>query len=219
MTNEIEMTLKEQLEARAAALNSTLPEEFNNGNASLIQELTDNEVAKRALKVGDAVENFSLPDAFGKTVSLSSMLAKGPVVLTFYRGNWCPFCNLQLAALQRKLPEFEKLNSTLVAISAEKPDKAIVAVEKNNLKFPVLSDYKNVIAKKFGIIFVVPEYLVATFKKFGLDLENHYENQEILLPIPSTFVIGKDMKIKYAFSSEDFTKRPEPSAIIEALKH
>ena len=212
------ITLKEQLIAQEAIVNSALPEEFKQGNESMIKDLTDQEFQKKALKVGEEVENFTLTDAFGKNVSLAGLLSKGPVVLTFYRGNWCPFCNVQLAALQKHLPEFQKSNATLVAISAEKPDKSMVTVEKHKLTFPILSDYKNVVAKKFGIIFVVPEYLVATFKKFGLDLENHYENQEILLPIPSTFVIGKDFKVKYAFSSEDFTKRPEPSDIRKALQ-
>ena len=218
MENLNETNLREELKAQVELNKNSLPEEILKGNDSLVNELTTSEFRNKTLKLEDTVENFSLSDAFGKNISLESLLLKGPVVLTFYRGNWCPFCNIQLAALQRNIDDFKKLNTTLVAISAEKPDKAIVSVEKNRLTFPVLSDYKNVVAKKFGIIFQVPNYLIETYKKFGLDLENHYENQEILLPIPSTFVIDKQKKVKYVFSSEDFTQRAEPSEIIQALQ-
>ncbi len=213
------ISLNEELKSQEKIMNESLPEELKNANDAMVNDLIDKKIRQSALKIGDTVENFELLDAFGKKVSLKSLLVNGPVVLNFYRGSWCPFCNLQLASLQKNIQDFEKLNATLVAISAEKPDKSILSVEKHNLKFPVLSDYKNEVAKKYGIIFIVPEYLVHTFKKFGLDLENHYENEEVLLPIPSTFVIGKDHKVKYAFSSENFTRRAEPSDILDVLKH
>lgn len=107
------------------------------------------------LQVGQTAPQFTLPDAFGKEVSLKTLLAKGPVVISFYRGEWCPFCNIELHGLQEALPKMQSLGATLIAISPEKPDHGIVATEKNKLTFPVLSDSGNTVARQFGIVFQV----------------------------------------------------------------
>jgi peroxiredoxin len=108
-----------------------------------------------ALKVGELAPEFTLPDAFGKPVSFSALLAHGPVVISFYRGEWCPFCNIEMRALQQALPTMEQSGATLIAISPEKPDHGIVAAEKNKLTFPVLSDFGNQVARQFGIVFQI----------------------------------------------------------------
>jgi peroxiredoxin len=117
-----------------------------------------------ALKIGQSVSDFTLPDAFGNQVSLKTLLAKGPAVVSFYRGEWCPFCNLELRALQEVLPEMEKLGATLIAISPERPDRGVIATDKNKLTFPVLSDFGNKVARQFGIVFQMGQEVVGTLR-------------------------------------------------------
>lgn len=173
-----------------------------------------------ALKVGQPAPSFTLPDALGNSVSLSTLLASGPVVISFYRGEWCPFCNIQLRALQQALPAMKQLGASLVAISPEKPDHAIVAAEKNNLTFPVLTDFSNNVARQFGIVFQVGQELQEFSRNvFKNDLalrngENSYE-----LPVPATYVIDASGIIRFAHVEVNYmTARAEPEEIIAALK-
>src|SRR6201988_3485888 len=113
----------------------------------------------KALRVGQSAPVFTLPDAFGNQVSLKALLAKGPVVVSFYRGEWCPFCNIELRALEEALPKMREHGATLIAISPEKPDHGIVVTKKNKLTFPVLSDFGNKVARQFGIVYQVGQEL------------------------------------------------------------
>ena len=174
----------------------------------------------RALKVGQSAPDFTLPDAFGKEVSLRSMRAKGPVVISFYRGEWCPFCNLEMRALQEALPKIQKLGATLIAISPEKPDHAMVAIEKNKLTFPVLSDFGNKVARQFGIVFQVGQEVIEFSKnvfKNDLALRNGEDSYE--LPVPATYVVDQSGLIRFAHVSVDYmTGRAEPEAVVAALE-
>jgi peroxiredoxin len=141
-------------------------------------------------------------------------------VINFYRGEWCPFCNIELRALQEALPQIEALDATLVAISPEKPDHGIVVAEKNKLTFPVLSDFGNKVARQFGVVFQIGED-VKTFSKnvFKNDIalrngENSYE-----LPVPATYVVDEVGVIRFVHVDVDYmTGRAEPEAIVTALK-
>ncbi len=173
-----------------------------------------------ALKVGQLAPEFTLPDAFGHPVSLSALLARGPVVISFYRGEWCPFCNIELRALQQALPAMEQLGATLVAISPELPDHGIVASEKNKLTFPVLSDFGNNVARQFGIVFQVgqelKEFSLNVFKN-DLALRNGEDSYE--LPVPATYVLDTSGVIRFAHVDVDYMiGRAEPEEIISALK-
>jgi len=174
----------------------------------------------RALKVGQLVPDFTLPDAFGNQVSLKSLLAKGPVVIGFYRGEWCPFCNIELRALQEVVPRMQKLGATLVAISPEKPDHGIVMTEKNKLTFPVLSDSGNKVAGQFGIVFQVGEELSAFARnafKNDISLRNGQDSGE--LPVPALYVVDRAGVIRFAHIDVDYmTERAEPEEIIAALE-
>jgi peroxiredoxin len=173
-----------------------------------------------ALKVGQPAPQFALPDALGREVSLKTLLTKGPVVLSFYRGEWCPFCNLELRSLQQVLPKMEELGATLIAISPEKPDHGFSMAEKNKLTFPVLSDFGNTVARQFGIVFQIGEELKEFSKNvFKNDIavrngENSYE-----LPVPATYIVDRAGIIRFAHVDVDYMLgRAEPEAVVAALK-
>jgi peroxiredoxin len=173
-----------------------------------------------ALKVGQSAPVFTLPDAFGNQVSLQALLAKAPVVVSFYRGEWCPFCNLELRAFEQALPKMRALGASLIAISPEKPDHGIVVAEKNNLTFPILSDFGNKVARQFGIVFQVGQNLKEFSKdafKNDIALRNGEESYE--LPVPATYVIDTSGIIQFAHVDVDYMLgRAEPEAIVAVLE-
>jgi len=177
-------------------------------------------VLSQALTVGDSAPDFTLPDAFGKEVSLKALLAKGPVVISFYRGEWCPFCNIELRGLQEALPRMQELGASLVAISPEKPDHGIIATNKNKLTFPVLSDSGNKVARQFGVVFQigqeVKDFSINVFKN-DLAARNGEDSYE--LPVPATFVIDTTGVVRFAHIDADYmTGRAEPETVLSALE-
>jgi peroxiredoxin len=174
--------------------------------------------------VDSKAPDFELPNAQGEVRKLSELLELGPVILTFYRGGWCPYCNDQLYALQQLLPEFEELGAQLVAVSPEKPESAADTVLKDGLTFEVLSDVGNVISRRYDLLWTVPEEKRAEFSEWlkqetGKTLVefNGVDNYE--LPIPATFVIAQDGTVVYVFKDKDYTKRANPDDIMTALEH
>jgi peroxiredoxin len=158
-------------------------------------------------------------DAHGKPVRLKTLLAKGPVVISFYRGGWCPYCNIELRGLQRALPEINRYGATLVAISPQLPDNSLSTEEKNKLTFPVLSDVGNIVASRFGIVFRLPDELLETYKAFNHELlVVNGEDGATELPIPATFVLDKSGTVQLAFVEEDYTKRLDPDTILDTLR-
>ncbi len=135
--------LQQQLDEVLAQARSQLPADLLKDLSSPIEQLIMSDAAKKALKEGAQAPNFTLPDALGNAVTLSHLLAQGPVVITFYRGEWCPYCNLELHAYQQALPQLRALGATLVAISPQTPDHSLSTVEKIELTFAVLSDVGN----------------------------------------------------------------------------
>src|SRR6201998_665026 len=173
-----------------------------------------------ALKVGQSAPVFMLPDAFGNQVSLQALLAKGPVVVSFYRGEWCPFCNIELRALEEALPKMRALGATLIAISPEKPDHGIVAIEKKKLTFPVLSDFGNKVARQFGIVFQVGQNLKEFSKNvFKNDIAVRNGEESYVLPVPATYVIDTAGIIHFAHVDVDYMLcRAEPEAVVALLE-
>lgn len=171
------------------------------------------------LAVGDAAPNFTLADAVGRPVTLSDLLAQGPVVLTFYRGEWCPFCNLQLRSLQEALPRFHELGATLVAISPQAPDHALSLTEKYELDFPVLSDLDQSVIRDYRVQFTLSGDLEdLQVNVFQNDPAIQNADHSRSLPVPATFVIDRDGVVRAAFVSADWRYRPEPADIIAALE-
>lgn len=172
-----------------------------------------------AVKEGDRVDDFILMDAHGRPVQLQQLLETGPVVVTFYRGGWCPYCNIELRGLQRALPEIKELGASLIAISPQLPDNSLSTEEKNSLTFPVLSDVGNVIARRFGIAFRLPDELLRTYEDFNHGLEKKNGKEGALeLPMPATFVLDRDGTTLIAFVDEDYTKRLDPEVILATLR-
>lgn len=213
------MSLTTDLKARAEQSATKYPETTHKIMNAGIQALRDAKLVSKALKTGDQIPEITLPNAAEKNISLQEILLEKKVVLSFYRGGWCPYCNLELQALQKALPEFEKYGATLVAISPETPDNSLTTSEKNNLSFEVLSDLDNQVAQKFNLVFTLPEDLIAIYNGFGIDLEQSNGNSNQQLPISATYIIDQDGTILYDFIQEDYKERADPEDIINFLKN
>jgi peroxiredoxin len=182
------------------------------------KELIDSGLAQRALKAGDVAPSFTLSDPEGAPVSSADLLAKGPLVVSFYRGVWCPYCNLELQALQAALPDFRQAGASLAAISPQTPVNSRKSVRENKLDFPILSDTRNEVAAAFGLRFELPDYLVELYKNLKNDLPNFNGDDSWTLPMPARYVIGQDGVIRYAEVNPDYTRRPEPSDMLPVLR-
>jgi peroxiredoxin len=170
------------------------------------------------IKVGERAPDFTLLNAYGNKVSLSDNLKEGPVVLVFYRGAWCPFCNMHLHILQQSVPLFEKYGARLITITPQTPDKSVEQIEKNALPFEVLSDLDSSVMKAYHLYFELDDELVKVYRKHGLDIEAFNGAGRNVLPVPGTFVIGSDGVVTAMHADLDYTQRMEPQAIIEALQ-
>jgi peroxiredoxin len=182
------------------------------------QELISSGAAQRALKVGDQAPSFTLKDPEGNAVSSSALLAGGALIVSFYRGVWCPYCNMELQALEAARPEFERLGAKLVAISPQTPVNSRKSGRQNKLNFPILSDPNNEVASAFGLRFALPDYLVELYKSLKNELPAFNGDPSWTLPMPGRFVIAPDRMIVYAEVNPDYTIRPEPEAMLPALK-
>jgi peroxiredoxin len=217
------MTLQAQLDAFKADFEAGKPP--YNVPPSVIEtmqqataELIASGQAERALKAGDRAPAFVLRDPDGLPVTSADLLAKGPLVLSFYRGVWCPYCNMELQALQAALPRFEALGASLVAISPQTPVNSRKSVRQNGLAFPILSDAGNATAAAFGLRFALPDYLVELYKSLKNDLPTFNDDPSWTLPMPARYVIGQDGVILYAEVNPDYTRRPEPEDMLPALR-
>jgi peroxiredoxin len=212
------MSLKAELDAFRSEFMARVPPEVRDAMVRADLELAASGITPRALKAGDRAPDFRLPDARSSYVRLKSLLEAGPVVLAFYRGGWCPYCNLELRALQQALPEITRLGATLVAVSPQTPDESLSTAQKNALVFPVLSDAGSATAKSFGIAYYLAEELRPIYTRFGHALPDKNGDQSWVLPIPATWVIDTDGAIALAYVDVDYRNRLEPAQIFTALQ-
>ncbi len=182
-----------------------------------IEQVKKSGALEKALKVGDRAPDFELPNALGKPVKLSSLLEHGPVVVTWYRGAWCPYCNIALHGFQKVLPEIKAEGASLVAISPQTPDHTAATVAKDGLGFEVLSDKGNKAAHAFGVAYKIPTVVIDQMKG-RLDLNQYNGDSSNELPLGATYVIDRQGVIRYAFVDGDYRKRAEPSAVVSALR-
>lgn len=171
----------------------------------------------RALAVGDKAPAFTLPSATGGTVSLDELLADGPAVLTFYRGAWCPYCNLALRALQQHHEQITARGARLVAVSPQVPDESLSLTEKHALAFDVLSDLGSDTARRYGLAFDLSDELAAVYERLGFDLQRVNGGHPRTLPLPATYVLDRAGTVRWAFVNTDYALRAEPSDILAAL--
>lgn len=212
------MGLQQQLEEqKKSTINKASPEILQT-MAQATADLKASGIENQALGAGDLAPEFTLPNARGEEIRLTDLLSRGPVVVNIYRGGWCPYCNLELRALKEKLPKIEALGASLVAIAPEKPDKAAETTVRHDLEFEVLSDLGNQVSRQFGLVFTLPESIRAIYASFGTDLPAYNGDERFELPLPATYVIRPDGQIAYAFVDADYTRRMEPSEIIEVLR-
>jgi peroxiredoxin len=212
------MSLQTELDALRAEFIRTAPP----GRAELydakVEELRRTFPIDKALKTGNHAPGFSLPNPSGRPVSLAGLLRGGPAVVTFYRGGWCPYCNLQLRAYQQVLGEITALGAKLVAISPQLPDGLLSTAEMNKLSFDVLSDVGNHVARSFGLVYSLPDELRAALTSNNKALPGINGDDSWELPLPATYVVAPDHKIALAEIELDYRERLEPDAIVAALR-
>ena len=212
------MSLKQELAEYRAGWFKRVPAERQAIMERHIAQLRHG-LAKTALKVGDRAPSIVLGNAKGETVDVGALLKNGPVIVAFYRGGWCPFCNLELRAFQRLLPDIEAAGASLVAISPEKPDDSLSTAEKNALTFEVLSDVGQKVGRAFRLVYDFSDELRSAYKEFGLDIPaKNGAAGEWALPISATYIIGRDGVIIYAYTDADYRDRADPTDILAVLK-
>ena len=212
------MSLKEQLTEYRAGWYKRVPPERQAIMQRHIEQLRTGAIARTMLKVGDRAPVIVLKNARGETVDVGERLKKGPVIVTFYRGGWCPYCNLELKAYQEVLPEIVAAGATLVAISPEKPDDTLSTAEKNALAFEVLSDIGQTVGRAFGLVYEFTEELKTAYHGFKLDIPAHNGSPgEWALPVSATYVIDRQGTIIYAYTDPDYRDRADPREALKAL--
>jgi peroxiredoxin len=218
MTTEISpSSLANQIQEFNDAISDRVPEEVATTLSRELARLSQSGIAQGGLQVGASAPDFTLPNHSGETVRLSKLLQKGPAVVTFYRGGWCPYCNLQLRAYQSILPNIAARGATLVAISPQTPDFTLSTVQEKGLSFPVLSDVGNHVARRYGLVFVLSEALQVLQKKFGNEIPRFNGDDSWELPMPGTFIISGDGIVRLASVDSDYRRRLEPAAILARL--
>jgi len=211
-------TLAARLDAITKQVEELVPAAKLETPRSAVRELLASGATERARKPGDKAPNFELQDAHGRTFILAERLAQGPVVLVFYRGRWCPYCISQLEELEKARPEFEALKATIAAISPQKLQHSGFTAEQHKLRFNVLTDSGNEVARQYGVAWPLPESLVAHYRGVFVNLENANAAKDWVLPMPATFVIAPDGAIVWSQVDADFTHRSEPAELLRVVK-
>ncbi len=207
----------EELEDLTEKANSGTPPKILEAGKKGTEELRASGILESALNVGGEMPEFALTDAFGKKVTSNELLEKGHLVVVFYRGAWCPFCNLYLRGLQKRLPEFNKEGANLVAISIEPADKSLAVAQKNKLNYTVLSDPNLDVARKFGIVYEIPKVTNDAILEIGFDIAKYNGMEKAELPLSATYVVSKEGKIVFAFLEPDYKKRADPNDMLKVL--
>lgn len=211
-------TLKAQTDAKIEAGRQANPD-FMQAVDEIIEQAKAFQQGDSAIAVGEKAPAFTLPDADGQSISLSDLLKKGPLIVTFYRGSWCPYCNLQLRALSARLDEIHALGAQLVAISPQVPDGSMTKDAISDMGFCVLSDQDAKVAAEFGVAWEVPAFLTEHMRvDRQLDLDAINNGNGHVLPIPATFIIGRDGIVSWRYVDVDYRTRSEPDDIIAALQ-
>ena len=212
------VTIREQSEQMKAAAAQRLPAEVVEVFDRSIRDLLDQGVPSGAITVGDSLEPFTLSDATGAPVTLDQLIEAGPAVIVFYRGGWCPYCNLALRTYQRELlPELTAFGARLVAISPQSPDQSLSTAEKAGLGFTVLSDPASRLARQIGISFQQADEVLGAQRKLGLDLAQVNAEGSTELPRPTVLVVDENRTVRFVDVQPDYTARTEVADILVAL--
>lgn len=210
-------TLAKQIEHFNQELSSQLPQHILDAFGKSIEDLKTGKFEENSIQIGDQIPEFSLPNALGKIVSSEEILKNEKIVLAFYRGGWCPYCNLELKFLQDSLIRIKNKGAALIAVSPQSPDHSLSMIEKNNLEFEVLTDIDNNFAKKLGIVFQLQDFVLPYYKGLGIFLSDFNKNNDNTLPIPAVFVVDKNRVVTYRFLDVNYMNRVDVEKLIEAL--
>ena len=210
-------TLSAEIETFREQFVANVPDEVLQTLLGETEKLVATGIAERALGVGDNFPDAELIDAHGNKVSINELLKSGPTIINFYRGEWCPYCNLEINAFQRALPEIRAKDAQMIAISPQTPDKSLTLEEKHSLEFPVLSDVGNKLARDLGLVFDLSDALKVAYTNFGFPLPAYNGDDSWTLPIPATYVVDQSGLITYAFIDADYSQRTEPQEVLATL--
>ena len=209
--------LKSEIAAYKAAMKDKVPDGIRAIMAQCTTEIKESGVERRALKTGDRMPDFELPNQHNELRRLSDYLAESPVVLNIYRGGWCPYCNMEMKALHDVQNEIESYGARLVGMAPETPDRALSTAERAGIAIDILSDGGNRVAEQMGLVFELPQALRPIYEKFGIDIPGFNGDDSFRLPVPATYIIGQDGVIQYDFVNADYTQRLEPAEIVAML--
>lgn len=210
-------TLAKQIENLNQELSSQVPQEILEAFGKSIEELMIKGIEDSSIQVGEQMPKFSLPNAFNKIISSEEILKNGKMILVFYRGSWCPYCNLELKFLQDHLSKIKDKGATLIAVSPQNSDHSLSMVEKNNLEFEVLTDADNTFAGKLGIAFQLQDFVLPHYKDLGINLIEFNKNNDNTLPVPAVFIVDKDGVVTYKFLDVNYTNRVDVEELINSL--
>lgn len=211
------LSLRRRLDERRELMQRYVPAASLAVNRRTVDELRQSGLAERILPVGAQAPEFELPDHNGNPVALASLLAQGPVIAAFFRGRWCPFCVAHLETLNELLPQIQAAGASLLAISPQTIKQCFFMRDQHKLAYPLLSDAGNRVARQFGLVYRIPEYQQELYARTFVNLPFINGDPNWELPLPATYVIGRDGRILYASADPDYTVRPEPSEALAVL--
>jgi len=211
------MRLKKPLAEIVAAIRAATPAWFGQENDRLVQGLIDSGAADGALRADDHIPDFLLPNAEGQLVSSTQLLANGPLVLSFYRGMWCPYCSQELNALADATPRLKEAGATVAAITPEIGGVALKTKRERDLQFEILCDVDNGVAMEFGLMFRIPEDIQKSYLKFNVNMPKIYGNDGWMIPIPATYVVDHDGTIVFAYVNPDYRERCDPESLVDIV--
>ena len=210
-------SLAEVFAERKQLIAKYVPSEIQTIHARAISEVSDSGISGRALRRDDKAPNFELADQNGALVRADDLLRKGRLVVCFFRGRWCPFCVGQLEAMNAIFPQIQALGALLVGVSPQTAHQSYLMADQHRLRFPLLSDAGNKVARQFGLVYRVPEYQQEIYQRAFVNLPFANGDGSWELPIPATYVIDHDSTILYAAANPDYTERPEPNEILRIV--
>ncbi|RXM52632.1 MULTISPECIES: peroxiredoxin-like family protein [unclassified Chryseobacterium] len=210
-------TLAKQIEDLNHELSSQLPQEILEAFGKSIEDLKTQRIEENSIQIGEQMPGFSLPNASGKIINSEDILKDGKIILAFYRGSWCPYCNLELKFLQNNLSQIKDKGATLIAISPQSPDHSLNMTEKNSLEFEVLTDIDNNFAKRLGIAFQLQDFVIPYYNGLGIHLSDFNKNNDHTLPVPAVFVVDENSLVTYKFLDVNYMNRIDVEELIQAL--
>jgi peroxiredoxin len=210
-------SLAKQIESLNNELSQQIPQEVSEVFEKSINDLKTQNIENKSIQIGDILTPFSLPNTKNQLIHSKDVLKKGKMILAFYRGSWCPYCNLELRALQNNIAKITDNNVSLLAVSPQSPDHNMALTEKHELTFEVLTDENNKLAKQLGISFKLQEFAIPTYQAIGINLEDFNQDDENTLPVPAVFVVDTDGVVIYKFVDTDYRNRLNIDELIQSL--